>query len=91
MAEPERKNHNVAWMMGQDIDDLEVCQNLGLDPSLAYTPEINRAAVDAVYIKNIEDGIKSGLTKEEAIEIAKKQRSDAHKLYTSLTKSYKFV
>jgi len=91
MAEPERKNHNVAWMMGQDIDDLEVCQNLGLDPSVAYTPEINKAAVDAVYISNIEDGIKSGLSEEEAMAIAKKQRNDAHKLHTSLVKNYKFA
>ena len=91
MAEPERKNHNVAWMMGQDIDDLEVCQNLGLDPSLAYTPQINKAAVDAVYISNIEDGMKSGLSKEEAIEIARKQRNDAHQLHTQLSKKYKFA
>ena len=86
MAEPQRKNHNVAWMMGQDIDDLEVCQNLGIDPSLAYTPQINKAAVDAVYVKNIEDGMKSGLTKEKAVARAKEQRNIAHKLHTELSK-----
>ena len=81
----EKKNYNVGHLLGQDIDDLEVCQNLGLDPALAYTPEINKAATDAVYIRNIEDGVRSGLSEEEAITIAKQKRSEAHKLWSSLS------
>ena len=86
MAEPQRKNHNVAWMMGHDIDDLEVCEDLGLDPSLAYTPQINKAATDVIYERNIRDGMKSGLSIEESTMQAKKARGESHKLWTSLSK-----
>jgi len=86
MAEPERKNYNVAWMMGQDIDDLEVCEDLGLDPSLAYTPQINKAATDVVYARNIKDGIRSGLSEKEAVSKARTARNDSLKLWQTLSK-----
>ena len=85
MAE-ERKNYNVGHMLGLDIDDLEVCQDLKLSPDLAYTPEINRAATEAIYQRNIVDGVRSGLSEKEAINQAKKARSDTHKLWTTLSK-----
>ena len=86
MAEITRKNHNVAWMMGHDIDDLEVCEDLGLDPSLAYTPQINKAATDAVYERNVKDGIRSGLSEEESVTNARKARNDSLKLWQTLAK-----
>ena len=86
MEQPQRKNHNVAWMMGHDIDDLEVCEDLGLDPSLAYTPQINKAATDAVYERNVKDGIRSGLSEEESIANARKARNDSLKLWQTLSK-----
>ena len=86
MKEPQRKNHNVAWMMGHDIDDLEVCEDLGLDPSLAYTPQINKAATDAVYKRNVTDGIRSGLSEEESIARAREARNDSLKLWQTLSK-----
>lgn len=86
MAETQKKNYNVAWMMGHDINDLEVCEDLGLDPSLAYTPEINRAATDAVYERNIQDGIRSGLSVEESTIKAREARSNSHKLWSTLSK-----
>jgi len=86
MEQPQRKNHNVAWMMGHDIDDLEVCEDLGLDPSLAYTPQINKAATDAVYERNVKDGIRSGLSEEESVANARKARNDSLKLWQTLAK-----
>lgn len=86
MAEPERKNHNVAWMLGHDIDDLEVCEDLGLDPSLAYTAQINKAATDAIYERNIKDGIRSGLSEKESIANAREARNDSLKLWQTLSK-----
>ena len=86
MAE-ERKNYNLAYMLGMDIDDLEVCKDLKLSPDLAYTPNINREATEVIYQRNIRDGVRSGLTREESIDKAKQARSDTTKLYERLSKN----
>jgi hypothetical protein len=87
MEKTQKKNYNVAWMMGHDIDDLEVCEDLNLDPSLAYTPQINKAATDAVYERNIQDGVRAGLSIEESTNQAKEARSNSHKLWSTLSKN----
>ena len=46
------KNFNINSLNG--MDDLETCNDLGLDTSLAYTPEINNAAFDKMQARNIE-------------------------------------
>ena len=35
------KSHNI--LSGEGIDDMDYVEELGLDPALAYTPEINEA------------------------------------------------
>jgi len=41
------KNYNINTLRGMtNDDDAEVCQVLGLDPSLAYTPDIIQAQLD---------------------------------------------
>jgi len=92
MKEPFNKinrNYNTAALMGQDITDLEVCQDLGLDPSLANTPAINLAALKAIRQRNINDGVRGGLSEENAIKNANKQFNDAKKLSDTLVSKIK--
>jgi hypothetical protein len=42
-----RKNYNINTLRGMtNDDDMDVCETLGLDTSLAYTPEIIQAQLD---------------------------------------------
>jgi len=87
MEETEKKNYNVAWMLGHNITDLEVCEDLKLDPSLAYTPAINQAATEAVYQRNIVDGVRDGLSESQAVQEAQKQRVTTQHLQSQLLKN----
>jgi len=69
-----KKNFNINSLSG--VDDMDVCQSLGLDSSVAYTPEINDAAIDLVYKRNLQ-ATKNAMLKEgrslfEAQDIALK-------------------
>ena len=47
-----KKNYNYIAAAGKlDVSDEEICADLGLDPALAGTPEINKAALEATMIK----------------------------------------
>ena len=40
----EKKNYNINTLRGVlNDDDMDVCETLGLDPSLAYTPGMVQA------------------------------------------------
>jgi len=80
----ERKNYNTAAKMGMDINDLEVCEDLNLDPALAFTPGLNKAAMEAVYQRNVADLQQDGMTEEDAMKEASKMRSLADKFNKSL-------
>jgi len=42
-----RKNYNINTLRGiTHYDDMDVCETLGLDTSLAYTPDIIQAQLD---------------------------------------------
>jgi hypothetical protein len=42
-----RKNYNINTLRGMtNDDDMDVCETLGLDTSLAYTPDIIQAQLD---------------------------------------------
>ena len=45
------KNYNS--MSELDVSDNEVVQELGLDPSLVGKPELNNAAFDKIYARNV--------------------------------------
>jgi len=84
MAE-QNKNVNVASkLFNMNITDAEVCEDLGLDISLIGTPQLNIAAIDSVYKRNLSDMIESGMSEKEAMKIAKANRSDALKLVRSI-------
>jgi hypothetical protein len=43
----EKKNYNINTLRGvTNDDDAEVCRVLGLNPELAYTPEMVQAQLD---------------------------------------------
>ena len=53
-----KKNYNIFALRGDDnIDDMEVVEQFGLDPALAYTKELNAAAADAQMQDNIANGM----------------------------------
>ena len=53
-----KKNYNIFALRGnQTIDDMEVVEQFGLDPALAYTKELNYAAADAQMKDNIANGM----------------------------------
>jgi hypothetical protein len=82
----ERKNYNTAALMGADITDLEVCEDLKLNPNLAFTPEINIAALKVVRQRNIDDAMKSGMTENAAVKNANQEFNKAKSLNEALLK-----
>ena len=63
------RNHNYLALRGADVDDMEFVEQFGLDPSLAYTPQLNEAMLDLTMDQNIA----SGMDKDEAMKV----RTDA--------------
>lgn len=57
------------------VDDMEYVEELGIDESLAYTPEINHAILDAVEANNYDLYIDEGNTPEESTRLAKTLRA----------------
>ena len=52
--------------------DMEYVEALGLDPSLAGTPDINKAIVKAVRESTVRDLMQEGLTEQQAMKSASK-------------------
>ena len=70
------RNYNVLALRGQEIDDMEYVEIFGLDPKLAYTPELNTAMLDKVYNQNIE----AGIDEKRAMELKRRAQEDINKL-----------
>jgi|APSaa5957512535_1039671.scaffolds.fasta_scaffold669644_1 hypothetical protein len=77
------KNYNINSLNG--MDDLETCNDLGLDTSLAYTPKLNNAALEKMQARNIEaerlalmaKGISADAAHKQAIKISEDYRKIA--------------
>lgn len=64
-----KKSYNIAqhgYNDGTYADDMQLVEELGLDPEVAYTPKINIAAAEAVRDMNYKSYINSGLSEAEA-------------------------
>jgi len=60
----ERKNYNINTLRGvTNDDDLDVCETLGLDTSLAYTPDIIQAQLDRDVAPEMHKEILASLKK----------------------------
>ena len=67
----EYKNYNLFALQGDtEISDAEVCENLGLDLSLAGTPKINDAAISKMQKENFDNYVEQGLSPEDAMSRA---------------------
>ena len=58
----DKVSHNVV----PGIDDMEYVEMFNLDPTLAYTPEINEAILSKVRADNYAGAIADGLSEAEA-------------------------
>jgi len=65
------QNYNIFALKGDsETSDMDVCEQLGLDPSLAGTPAINEAAIQAMQKQNYEGHLKNGIPESEAMAAA---------------------
>ena len=83
-----KHNHNTLNVLGIDktIDDMDIVKQYNLDPKVAYTPEINDAAIDAQYQKNMEAAKRNGLNDEGAKKYADQYRNEARQLLKKVAK-----
>ena len=66
MTTSSRKNFNIFALRGDNsIDDMEIVEQFGLDPALAYTKELNAAAADV----QMKDNIANGMNEKEAMKM----------------------
>jgi hypothetical protein len=65
------KNYNIFALRGDtQTTDLDVCEQLGLDPKLANTPALNEAAIMTMHKENYDGFIKRGVPEEQAMKLA---------------------
>ena len=94
-----KKNYNPGAIMvelGQapvgsefDLDDMEIVEELGLDPKLAYTPQLNEAAFQKQKENSISDLVQGGYSMEDARKIANDNMSTARETLRKLNKMRK--
>ena len=94
-----KKNYNPGAIMvelGQapvgsefDLDDMEIVEELGLDPKLAYTPQLNEAAFQKQKENSISDLVQGGYSVEDARTIANDNMSTARETLRKLNKMRK--
>ena len=58
------RNYNILALRGADVDDMEYVEMFGLNPDLAYTPQLNTAMLDKVYKENLEFGMDEARAKK---------------------------
>ena len=76
----EKKSYNHLALRGAPVDDMEFVEQFGLDPELAYTPELNNVLMDRMEQDNINFYINDkNMTEEEASMKAKENKDKAWK------------
>ncbi len=67
----ELKNYNIFALEGdKQTNDMEVCETLGLDPKVAFTPAINEAAINKMHKENYNEYINRGVSELKAAQLA---------------------
>lgn len=92
----KQKNYNPGAIMVElglappgsqyDLDDMEIVEELGLDPKLAYTPGINEAAFQKTKENHMIDLVRGGYEPEEARKIANESMAEARATLRDLNK-----
>ena len=73
----EKKSYNLDALTGGDTDDMDLCQQYGINPQYAYTPKINDVMFETIRESSINDLIRAGKSREEAIRTASEWESSA--------------
>lgn len=74
MTTSSPKNYNINTLRGvTNDDDLDVCETLGLDPSLAHTPKIITAQLERDVAKNVQRDVLHKMVKPHLSEEEWKQ------------------
>ena len=72
------KNYNIFALQGDmETSDAEVCETLGIDPTLAGTPAINEAAIKAMHRKNYDGFVNKGVDSNKAMLMADERAATA--------------
>jgi len=83
----EYKNYNIFALSGdKETTDIDVCNQLGLNPALAGTPEINEAAIKKMHKENFDAYLKRGYSEEDASRLSDEAANKARKKIRSLIK-----
>jgi len=70
-AQLPKRNYNIFALQGDNTtDDMDVVETLGLDPMVAYTPDINVQAVNKMEKENVDFYIQQGMDQKKAEDIA---------------------
>ena len=67
------ENTNYNWMSAAglaDLDDMDIVNALGLDPELAYTPELNKAALQAAHKLSYQGYLEQGMDQKDARDLS---------------------
>jgi hypothetical protein len=72
-------NENKSYNIVPGIDDMEYVEMYNLDPSLAYTPDINEAILSKVWEQNYAGALAEGLSDGEAKAYAEDGRKAGRK------------
>ena len=73
-----KRNYNRLALQGLQIDDMEFVEQFGLDPNIAYTPQINTEMANLMYRRNVEQMIDDGISEAEAKSIAGRRRKQVN-------------
>jgi len=73
-----KRNYNRLALQGLKIDDMEFVEQFGLDPNVAYTPQINIEMANLMYRRNIEQMVDDGMSESEAKSIAGRRRKQVN-------------
>lgn len=92
-----KKNYNPGAIMVElghagkgsqfDLDDMEIVEQLGLDPKVAYTPGINEAAFQKQKELHMVDLIRGGYDSKQASRMANESMNTARQTLRDLNKA----
>lgn len=85
----EKKNYNLDALTGGDTDDMELCSQYGIDPAFAYTPMINDKMFETMHESSVNDMIRAGYTKGQALELTDKYVANARERAKTILKDVK--
>lgn len=82
----EYRNYNIFALRGDtETSDMDVCEQLGLSPDLAGTPEINEAAIRKMHKENYNQYLNEGRTEQESMELANEKANEVRKQVRELS------